>query len=95
LRRERLAALHAMSEMCDQDEPERPDLALESVERARQVHAAISRLSPDQLRVIQLAFFQDRTNGALASLMGIPLGTAKSHLRRAMSRLRGFLGHLK
>jgi RNA polymerase sigma-70 factor (ECF subfamily) len=95
LRRERLAALHALYEMSDEEEPERPYLALESVERERQVHAAIRRLSPDQVRVIQLAFFQDHTNGALASLMGIPLGTAKSHLRRAMSRLRAFLGHLK
>ena len=94
LRRERQTALHSLCEMCDQDEPERPDVALEAVERARRVHEALGRLSPDQVRVVQFAFFQDCTNKALAVLMDIPLGTAKSHLRRAMSRLRGYLGDL-
>ena len=91
VRRERQAALHAVFEMPGLDEPERPDDALESVGRARQVHRALGRLSPDQVRAVQLAFFEDCAHGALAKLMDIPLGTAKSHVRRAISRLRELL----
>jgi RNA polymerase sigma-70 factor (ECF subfamily) len=94
LRRERQTSLRALYEMCDLDEPKRPDDVLEAVERERQVHEALEGLSPDQLCAVRLAFFQNHTHSALAKLLNIPLGTAKSHLRRAMSQLREFLGDL-
>lgn len=48
----------------------------------------MSRLPPDQQRVLHLAFYGDLTHQQIAAVTGMPLGTVKSHLRRAMARLR-------
>jgi RNA polymerase sigma-70 factor, ECF subfamily len=45
-------------------------------------------LSPEQLIVIQKAFFEDKTHTAIAAEMRLPLGTVKSRIRLALGRLR-------
>jgi RNA polymerase sigma-70 factor, ECF subfamily len=94
LRRERpLAplALDEPDETADPDEAGHPDQALEQDERERRVHKALTQLSPDQLRVVELSFFEDKAHGEIASLLDLPLGTVKSRLRLAMGRLRKLL----
>ena len=42
--------------------------------------------------VLRMAFFQDKSHAAIAREMKLPLGTVKSRIRLALSRLREALG---
>jgi RNA polymerase sigma-70 factor, ECF subfamily len=43
---------------------------------------------------LQLSFFEGRAHGDIATQLNLPLGTVKSRLRLAMTRLRNLLGDL-
>ena len=63
------------------------DDALRSVSGA-QVREAITRLPDEQRRAIELAYFEGRTYREIATLTGVPQGTANGRLRLALSKLR-------
>lgn len=95
LRRERLAA-NAQSQLGLLDEDvERPDQALNAAERANRLKAALHGLSPDQMDLVRLSFFEDKPHSEIAKTLNIPLGTVKSRLRRSMMVLREILEDLK
>lgn len=52
---------------------------------------ALARLEPAQRQSIALAFGREMTHAEVARHMGVPLGTAKSWLRRGLERLRACL----
>jgi RNA polymerase sigma-70 factor (ECF subfamily) len=60
-----------------------------------QVHAALEALPADEQAVVQLAYFRGLSQSEVAAALGIPLGTVKSRLRRAFSRLRESLAALE
>ncbi len=72
-------------------EPERPDELLEVRQDEGRVRAALRSLKPDQIEVIQMAFFQDLTHAEVARSLALPLGTVKSRIRNAMIKLRDLL----
>jgi len=51
------------------------------------VRAALSGLSLDSRAVVVLRFFADFTDQQTADVLGIPVGTVKSRLSRALARL--------
>ncbi|MEU3772560.1 sigma-70 family RNA polymerase sigma factor [Streptomyces sp. NPDC032472] len=48
----------------------------------------LARLPSAQQQVLHLAFYADLTQAEIADRTGLPLGTVKSHMRRALGRLR-------
>jgi RNA polymerase sigma-70 factor, ECF subfamily len=68
------------------------DALLVAEDRSRRLQAALHDLPPEQRESLQLAFFDDRSHSEIEQLLGVPLGTVKSRLRLAMSRLRMALG---
>jgi RNA polymerase sigma factor (sigma-70 family) len=46
------------------------------------------RLSTVQARVIRMSYFEAKTHSEIAHELGMPLGTVKSHLRRAFLHLQ-------
>jgi RNA polymerase sigma-70 factor (ECF subfamily) len=53
--------------------------------------AAFDRLGPDDRAILALRFFADVELPDAAAALGIPLGTAKSRLHRALERLRAHM----
>jgi RNA polymerase sigma-70 factor (ECF subfamily) len=49
---------------------------------------ALDSLPPAAREVVELAFYSDLTQAEIAHRLGLPLGTVKSHMRRALLRLR-------
>lgn len=76
------------------DDAPQPDLQLAATQSEQRVRAALSQLSADQMRAVELSFFEEKAHAEIAELLGIPLGTVKSRLRLAMSRLRNLLSEL-
>ena len=60
--------------------------------RDADVRAAVAGLSPDQRTAVHLAFFEGLSHSQVAARTGSPVGTIKSRLRLASSRLRAALG---
>ncbi len=52
---------------------------------------ALESLGPRARRVVELAFWSDLTQTDIAATLGLPLGTVKSDMRRALQRLRPHL----
>jgi RNA polymerase sigma-70 factor, ECF subfamily len=76
------------------DESPQPLAVIVANEVETRVRAALTELSAEQMRVIELSFFEERAHAEIAQMLGIPLGTVKSRLRLAMKRLRDLLGEL-
>lgn len=94
-RRETRSRLRAVYEILEEEGPEQPDAALSGVQRESRVREAMTELSKDQYRVVELAFIEGCSHQDVAKRLSIPLGTVKSRLRLALSHLRGKLEDLR
>lgn len=62
-----------------------------SIDRARRLRAALDKLSDNQRRVIELAYFEGLSQTEMAERMRQPLGTVKTWVRSALKILRNEL----
>lgn len=91
IRRERYPAVHLMEEHEPDFEPSPSEMLLR-LEGETLVRTAMQKLSPEQMSVIQLHYFDDKPHSEIARTLDLPLGTVKSRLRLAMQHLRNLLG---
>jgi len=74
----------------EESDEELPDEAVLRVRTEEQMQAALALLSEEQRQVVQLSFFEDRPHSEIAERLALPLGTVKSRLRLAVSKLRAY-----
>jgi RNA polymerase sigma-70 factor (ECF subfamily) len=77
------------------DPAEQVDDAMARNDEADRIARALSCLSEEQSMAIRLSFIEERPHPEIADFLGIPLGTVKSRIRLAMSRLRALLDEAK
>jgi len=65
-----------------------PQDLLEATQAGSAVHAALEKLNPLQRQLLSLAFFRGLTHSEIVEHSGLPLGSVKTHIRRALSILR-------
>jgi RNA polymerase sigma factor (sigma-70 family) len=73
------------------DPAESNDNCVDAAQRENCVRAALNVLPQEQFALVKLAFFDGLPHATIAERMKLPLGTVKSRLRLAFSRLRQFL----
>jgi len=61
---------------------------LSLMQRRTRVHTALSQLTPERRHLVSLAFLQGLSHQEIAEATSLPLGTVKSHVRRALAQLR-------
>ena len=67
------------------------DVRLEAAQSEIRVRRALTQLTSDQRTLVQLSFYDDKSHSSIASEMRLPLGTVKTRLRAAATRLRQLL----
>jgi RNA polymerase sigma-70 factor (ECF subfamily) len=65
-----------------------PEQMLVQFQSRSAVHRALKSLDPKRRYLLGLAFFRGLSHQEIAAATGIPLGTVKSHVRRALSALQ-------
>jgi RNA polymerase sigma-70 factor (ECF subfamily) len=73
--------------------PERTDAEAARREEALTVREALGALPPDQVQVIELAYFGGFTHTEIAEMLDAPVGTVKGRMRLGLKKLRERLSH--
>jgi RNA polymerase sigma-70 factor (ECF subfamily) len=72
-----------------------PEARLLVRERTEQIYKALQDLSVNQRRIFILKFFEDLDIPEIATAIGMPANTVKTHLRRAVTSMRTRLGRMR
>jgi RNA polymerase sigma factor (sigma-70 family) len=102
----RTRALDTLRKLDEADShPEPSELIIESefscptlekmltLERDSALHVAMAKLSSIQRQLIALAFFKGYTHQEISEQTNLPLGSVKSHIKRAQASLKDALSH--
>jgi RNA polymerase sigma factor (sigma-70 family) len=68
-----------------------PDALLEYTDASSELHQALLQLDSTQRQLMALAFYRGMSHSELADYTDLPLGTVKTHMRKALAELRSRL----
>jgi len=71
---------------------ERTDVEAARHDEAREVRTVLGTLPPEQLKVIELAYFGGFTHSEIAEMLDTPIGTVKGRMRLGLAKMRAQLG---
>ncbi|MEM1286377.1 MAG: sigma-70 family RNA polymerase sigma factor [Pseudomonadota bacterium] len=91
LRRKRTVDVDAETLVIEDESLPDPDETLDEDGRKGRIREALAKLPPQQLQLVELAFFTELSHSQIAEETGLPLGTVKSRIRLAFGRLRRVL----
>ncbi len=92
LRRERAALTYGIAPPESVDDAPLACDALANAEREALLRRALADLPREQREVVLRSYFEEQPHALIAAEMGLPLGTVKSRLRLALTKLRAHLG---
>lgn len=55
-----------------------------------QVRDALNTLPPEQLKILELAYFSGYTHTEISELLGLPLGTVKGRMRLGLKKIKDY-----
>lgn len=70
---------------------EAPDARVDAMETEARVRAALKDLPGEQLQLLQLSFYEGLSHSEIAAKLDVPLGTVKSRIRLAFSKMKANL----
>ena len=60
-----------------------------------QIREALDTLPPEQLKILELAYFSGYTHVQVSELLDVPLGTMKGRMRLGLKKMRDYFEHPK
>ena len=90
-RRRNKPALEPDEPMLRPPDAEQPDDTVNRAQMESIVRAELERLPPEQVELLEAAFYRGLSHAEIAKAYNLPLGTVKSRIRLAFARLRGGL----
>ena len=91
IRKEVRPELDPEDPMLSRDEEKLADAVYEEKQDSTKILNAIKSLPREQALLINMTFYEDKSHSTIAEELGIPLGTVKSRIRLASSRLKKIL----
>jgi RNA polymerase sigma-70 factor (ECF subfamily) len=91
-RKQKYPEVNADDHLPDMVAAEETDRPVEAMQTAAIVSSALTKLNPDQQKVIKLSFYEEMSHSEISTHLSLPLGTVKSRIRMAFQALRKELG---